>query len=160
MHKPAIISFDPKARTEPLPDFTETDIAEGTKTQRGVTYFHDAQCGLTAGLWEAGASISPWINYQASEFMLCLEGEIIVIEETRETRVGPGESLVIPKGTRCRYKQETHVRKFFLYLGDLADQVAPSGKSIIKIDPNVKLAPSTSPGARNVAFAGAHPARP
>ena len=77
--------------------------------------------------------------------MLCLEGEIIVIGEARETRVGPGESLVIPKGTRCRYKQETHVRKFFMYRGDLADQVPPSGKSAIRIDAKVKLAPSTPP---------------
>jgi uncharacterized cupin superfamily protein len=145
MPKPAIITFDPNAKTFPLPDFTDADIEDGTRAQRGLTYFHDAGRGLTAGLWEAGASISPWINYQADEFMLCLEGEIIVIEKTRETRVRRGESLVIPKGTRCRYRQETHVRKFFCYLGDLAVQPPESGASVIKIDPSMALALSTPP---------------
>ncbi len=146
MQKSSIISFDPRAQTLPLPDFTDVDIAEGTKAQRGLALFHDEQRSIAAGLWEAGASISPWINYPVDELWLCLEGEIIVIEEGKETRAGPGEHMLIPKGTRCRYKQERHVRKFYMYFGDLGDQAQPSGKSVIKIDPSVKLSPSTPPG--------------
>jgi uncharacterized cupin superfamily protein len=142
MPKPAIIRFDAKARTEPLPDFTEADVEEGTRAQSGLTLFEDKSIRLKAGLWEAGASISPWLNYPADEFMMPLEGEIIIVEEGKETRAGPGESLVIPKGTRCRYRQDGAVRKFYVYAGGLADQAAPSGLSVIKLDTKAALAPS------------------
>ncbi len=145
MPKPAIVRFDPKAETMPLPDFTSADVEEGTKSQRDLTWIDDKSCGLKAGIWEAGAFISPWINYPADDFMLVLEGEIIVIEEEKESRAGPGECLVIPKGTRCRYLQKTHVRKFFVYVGNLEDQVAPSGLTAIKIDTAVPLLPSPPP---------------
>src|SRR5215207_8584091 len=120
MPKPAIIRFDAKATTLLLPDFTEADVEEGTRTQRGITLFEDGSTGLKAGLWEAGASISPWLNYPVDEFMMPLESEIIIVEEGKETRAGPGESLVIPKGTRCRYRQDGHVRKFYVYYGNLS----------------------------------------
>jgi len=145
MQKPAIIRFVPTAVAEPLPDFTERDIAEGTRAQRGLTLFHDAAIGLTAGLWEAGASISPWLNYPADELMLVLQGEIIIVAEDGETRARAGECLVVPKGTHCRYRQDGPVRKFYVYLGDIAASVGPSGLRALKIDPNVKLAPSTPP---------------
>jgi uncharacterized cupin superfamily protein len=144
---PAIIRFDPNAKTGPLPDFSERDIAEGTKVQRGLTWFEDSMTGLVTGIWEAGASISPWLNYPVDEFMMPLEGEIIIVEESKESRAGPGEFLVVPKGTRCRYRQDGHVRKFYAYFGDLSGMVEQSGLKTIKINPNVKLEPSTPPPA-------------
>ena len=147
MPKPAIIRFDAKAATLPLPDFTEADVAEGTRAQRGLKWLDDETTGLVAGIWEAGASISPWINYPVDEFMMPLEGEIIVVEDGKETRAGPGESLVIPKGTRCRYRQDGHVRKFYVYFGNPSGLADPSGLTTLKIDPKVKLQPSTPPSA-------------
>ena len=147
MPKPAIVLFDAKAKTLPLPDFTEADVEEGTRAQRGLKWLDDETTGLVAGIWEAGASISPWINYPVDEFMMPLEGEIIVVEDGKETRAGPGASLVIPKGTRCRYRQDGHVRKFYTYLGDPGGVAAPSGRTTMKIDPKVELQPSTPPSA-------------
>ena len=147
MPNPAIIHFDPKAKTQPLPDFSERDIAEGTKVQRGLTWFDDSATGLVSGIWEAGASISPWLNYPVDELMMPLEGEIIVIEEGKETRAGPGEFIVVPKGTRCRYRQDGHVRKFYAYCGDLYGAVESSGLTTIKINPHILLEPSTPPSA-------------
>lgn len=147
MPKPAIIRFDPQAETLPLPDFPESEVAEGTRKQRGIKWHVDGRAGLVAGIWEAGASISPWMNYPVDEFMMALEGEIIIVEEGKETRAGPGESLVIPKGTRCRYQQDGHVRKFYVYLGDPGGVADPSGLTTMKIGPSAKLAPSTPPSA-------------
>jgi uncharacterized cupin superfamily protein len=147
MPKPAIIRFDPNAKTKPLPDFPESEIAEGTRAQRGLKWVDDGTTGLVSGIWEAGASISPWLNYPVDEFMMALEGEIIIIEEGKETRAGPGECLVIPKGTRCKYRQDGHVRKFYVYSGDLSGLAEPSGLTTVKIDPRVKLEPSTPPSA-------------
>jgi uncharacterized cupin superfamily protein len=145
MPKPAIIRFDDNAKTEHLPDFPESEIAEGTRAQRGFKWLDDETTDLVAGIWEAGASISPWMNYPVDEFMMPLEGEIIIVEDGKETRAGPGESLVIPKGTRCRYRQDGHVRKFYVYLGNLSGFADPSGLTTLKIDPKVKLQPSTPP---------------
>jgi uncharacterized cupin superfamily protein len=147
MASPCIIRFDPAAETLPLPDFTEADVAEGTRAQRGVGWFQDKTIGLKSGIWEAGASISPWFNYAVDEFILVLEGEIIIVEKDRETRAGPGEALVIPKGTHCRYRQDRHVRKFYVYHGDPSAQAPASGRHAVKIDTAAALAPSPPPAA-------------
>jgi uncharacterized cupin superfamily protein len=147
MPNPAIIRFDPQAITKPLPDFPEDEIVEGTRAQRGFTWFADHATGLVSGVWEAGASLSPWMNYPVDEFMFVLEGEIIIVEVEKETRAGQGECLVIPKGTRCRYRQDGHVKKFYVYVGDLSGLAEPSGQTTVKIKPDMKLEPSTPPAA-------------
>mgnify|MGYP003704414623 CR=1 FL=1 len=96
----------------------------------------------TVNRWEAGASISPWFNYAVDEFILVLEGEIIIVEKDRETRAGPGEALVIPKGTHCRYRQDRHVRKFYVYHGDPSAQAPASGRHAVKIDTAAALDPA------------------
>ena len=130
-----------------MPDFTAADVEEGTRAQRGIGWFQDKSIGLKADIWEAGASISPWLNYATDEFIYVLEGEIIIVEKDRETRVGPGEALVIPRGCHCRYRQDRHVRKFYVYHGDPSAQVAPSGRHAVKVDRSVALASSPPPPA-------------
>ena len=97
MPKPAIISFNANAKMEQWPDFPESEIASGSRAQRGHAWFEDKALGLSAGIWEAEANISHWMNYPVTEFMLVLEGEVVIVEETRETRIGSGESFIIPK---------------------------------------------------------------
>ena len=77
MSKPAIISFDANAKMEQWPDFPESEIASGSRAQRGHAWFDDKACGLSAGIWEAEANISHWMDYPVTEFMLVLEGEVV-----------------------------------------------------------------------------------
>lgn len=145
MPKPAIISFNANAKMEQWPDFPESEIASGSRAQRGHAWFEDKALGLSAGIWEAEANISHWMNYPVTEFMLVLEGEVVIVEETGETRIGSGESFIIPKGLRCRWTQTSHVKKFFVIFDDASGQVNQGPLHTIKIDPQVALVPSTPP---------------
>jgi uncharacterized cupin superfamily protein len=145
MPKPAIISFSANAGMEQWPDFPESEIASGSKAQRGHAWFEDTALGLSAGIWEAEANVSHWMNYPVTEFMLVLEGEVVIVEETGETRIGSGESSIIPKGLRCQWTQSGKVKKFFVILEDGSEEVKPL--KVVKLDPKVNLTPSTPPPA-------------
>ncbi len=145
MPKPAIIRFDPKARLEQWPDFPESEIASGSRAQRGHAWIDDKACGLSAGIWEAEANVTHWMNYPVNEFMLVLEGEVVIVTETGETRIASGESFVIPKGLRCRWTQSGRVKKFFVIFDDSSGAANPGPLRAIKLDPQVKLSPSSPP---------------
>ncbi len=142
MPKPAIISFNANAELEQWPDFPESEIASGSRAQRGHAWFEDKAFGLSAGIWEAEANVSHWMDYPVTEFMLVLEGEVVIVEETGETRIGSGESFIIPKGLRCRWTQPGRVKKFFVILEDSSGPL-----KLIKLNPKEKLQPSTPPSA-------------
>ncbi len=118
MTHPAIIAFDRSARLEPWEDFSEIDVVSGSRKQNGVVLFEDKAHGLTAGVWEQGANESRWMDYPVNEFMLVLEGEVVIVEEDRKVSIKAGESFIIPKGLRCRWTQPEYVKKFFVIFDD------------------------------------------
>jgi uncharacterized cupin superfamily protein len=145
MPKPAIIRFDANAKMEQWPDFPESEIASGSRSQRGHVWIDDKVCGLSAGIWEAEANVSHWMNYPVNEFMVVLEGEVVIVTETGETGIGSGQSFVIPKGLYCRWTQTGKVKKFFVIFDDSSGAVNPEPLQVVKINPKVKLEPSTPP---------------
>lgn len=147
MSKPKIIPFDANAPLSPWEDFPEGEIVSGTSKHSGITLFEDKARGLTAGVWEQGANESRWIDYPVNEFMTVLEGEVVIVEEDRTVSIKAGESFIIPKGLRCRWTQPGHVRKFFVIFEDASGLVNKGPLRTIKIDPAVKLEPSTPPAA-------------
>lgn len=147
MSKPKIIPFDANAPLSPWEDFPEGEIVSGTSKHSGITLFEDKARGLTAGVWEQGANESRWIDYPVNEFMTVLEGEVVIVEEDRTVSIKAGESFIIPKGLRCRWTQPGHVRKFFVIFEDASGLVNKGPLRTIKIDPTVKLEPSTPPAA-------------
>jgi uncharacterized cupin superfamily protein len=147
MSKPKIIPFDANAPLSPWEDFPEGEIVSGTSKHSGITLFEDKARGLTAGVWEQGANESRWIDYPMNEFMTVLEGEVVIVEEDRTVSIKAGESFIIPKGLRCRWTQPGHVRKFFVIFEDASGLVNKGPLRTIKIDPAVKLEPSTPPAA-------------
>ena len=69
-----------------------------------------------------------------------------MVEEDRETVIRAGESFFIPKGRRCIWNQSGHAKKFMVMFDDRSG-TADATQPIFKIDPDVKLQPSVSPGA-------------
>ena len=118
MTKPAIISFNANAETGAMAGFSGKRNRLRLARPARPAWFDDKAHGLSAGIWEAEANISPWMDYPVTEFMIVLEGEVVIVEETRETRIGSGESFIMPKGLRCRWKQTGQVKKFFVILDD------------------------------------------
>lgn len=147
MSKPQIIPFDRNAPLVPWEDFPESEIASGSRKQNGLMLFEDKARGLSAGVWEQGANESHWMNYPVNEFMAVLEGEVVIVEEDRSVSIKAGESFIIPKGLRCRWTQPGHVKKFFVIFDDASGLQNEGPLRTIKIDPAVKLEPSTPPAA-------------
>jgi len=147
MSKPQIIPFDRNVPLAAWEDFPESEIASGTRKHNGATLFEDKARGLSAGVWEQGANESHWINYPVNEFMTVLEGEVVIVEEDRSVSIKAGESFIIPKGLRCRWTQPGHVKKFFVIFDNASGLKNEGALRTIKIDPAVKLEPSTPPAA-------------
>lgn len=145
MPKPRIIPFDRHARLQAWEDFPEDSILSGTRRQSGLLLFEDKLRGLSAGVWEQGANESGWMDYPVNEFMMVLEGEVVIVEEGRTTSIRAGESFVIPKGLRCRWTQPGHVRKFFVIFDDGSGLVNQGPLHAIKLDTAAKLEPSAPP---------------
>ena len=78
MPKPRIIPFDRHARLQAWEDFPEDSILSGTRRQSGLLLFEDKLRGLSAGVWEQGANESGWMDYPVNEFMMVLEGEVVI----------------------------------------------------------------------------------
>lgn len=145
MSKPQIIPFDRNLPLVPWEDFPAEEIISGTRKHNGLTLFEDKARGLSAGIWEQGANESRWIDYPVNEFMTVLEGEVVIVEEDRSVSIKAGESFIIPKGLRCRWTQPGHVKKFFVIFDDASGLKNEGKLRTIKIDPAVKLEPSTPP---------------
>ena len=145
MSRPAVLPFDHNARMEPWPDFPDGEIIVGSNKHNGHSWFDDKATGLSACIWEQEANESRWIDYPVNEWMLVLEGEVVMIEESRTVSIKAGESFVVPKGTRCRWTQPGYVKKFFVIFDDPSGAVTALPRQTIKLDPRVKLEPSTPP---------------
>ena len=147
MTKTDIVRFDPNAALERWPDFPPEEVAEGSPVQRGRMWIDDKARGLTAGIWDCTAMVSHWMDYPVNEFMIVLEGEVTIVEPTRETTIKAGEGFILPKGLRCIWKQQGYMKKFFVIFEDSAERPKRDGLRCIKLNPKVALAPSTPPGA-------------
>ena len=147
MPKPQLIPFDRDARLEAWEDFPEDVIVSGTRKQNGLMLFEDKARGLSAGVWEQGANETGWMDYPVNEFMMVLEGEVVIVEEERTVSIRAGESFIIPKGLRCRWTQPSYVKKFFVIFDDASGLRNEGPLRTIKIDTAAPLAPSTPPAA-------------
>lgn len=147
MTKPSIIPFDRHVALIPWDDLPEDEIIAGTRKQNGLILFEDKARGLSAGVWEQGANESRWMDYSVNEFMLVLEGEVVIVEEDRSVSVKAGQAFVIPKGLRCRWTQPGHVKKFFVIHDDASGLANAGPLRTIVIDPQARLEPSAAPPA-------------
>ena len=74
------------------------------------------------GIWEAEANLGRWMHWPVHEFMIVLEGEVVMVEDDRETVVKAGESFFIPKGRRCIWNQAGYFKKFLMLFDDPGEQ--------------------------------------
>ncbi|WP_333835127.1 cupin domain-containing protein [Rubrimonas sp.] len=93
-------------------------LEAGTPVQRGHLYDEDAADGYLVGVWEATAFDDRAGPYPVDEYMLLLEGTVVIaMPDGTEVRIDAGEAFVIPKGLRCQWKMPGTVRKIFMILG-------------------------------------------
>jgi uncharacterized cupin superfamily protein len=147
MTEPSIVRLDPSVPLERWPDFPESEISSGTRASIGHRWLEDKANGFSVGVWEAEANLGRWMKWPVHEFMVAVEGEVVMVEEDRETVIGPGESFFIPKGRRCIWNQSGYFKKLMVIFNDVS-AIPPDGKQpIIKIDPQVALTPTPPPAS-------------
>jgi uncharacterized cupin superfamily protein len=136
----AVIPLDPATRVEPWEPFPAEEILSGVREQSGRIVFEDSDLGLSVGLWEQEANETNWIDYPMNEFMVMIEGEVVVREPDRDVSVRAGETFFIPKGTRCRWTQLGRVKKFFLIYDNPDEPVASARGRTVVLHPSDGLA--------------------
>ncbi len=88
-------------------------------------------------MWESEPNLGRWMEWPVHEFMIIVEGEVVMIEDDSETVVAPGESFFIPKGRRCVWNQSSYAKKFFMIFDDKSAVSADGASPILKLDPHV-----------------------
>ncbi len=118
------------------PEMNPADLAAGAPVQKGHLYDEDAGEDYSAGVWDCTAFDDKPGPYSVDEFMLLLEGTVVmVMPEGEEVVVSAGEAFVIPKGFECQWKMPETVRKIFMILDGAAPGTAnnPSLSRITKL---------------------------
>ncbi len=149
MQTSSILRLDPHIPLDAWPDYTAEDVSSGAVRSSGHLWFEDPKSGLSVGVWEAGANIGRWTEWPVHEFMLIVEGDVVIVEQDRETVFRPGDALLIPKGVRCLWAQAGRVRKIFAILDEGQVPAVAQGR-VIRIDPNARLEPSAPPDPANL----------
>ena len=91
-------------------------VQSGKPIQTGHTY-HEADGGVfSAGVWDCTELQLIASPYDVDEFMIVLEGSIVIEHEDGESRrFRAGEAFVIPKGTPCSWLQDEYAHKFWRF---------------------------------------------
>ena len=145
-----VIKYDPKGD----PDYGLHDwgaypsemLQSGEPVQHGHTYLDTATSIFSSGVWECTPHELKPSAYDVDEFMLVLEGSIIIEHESGQSeRFRAGDAFIIPKGTPCTWKQDEYVRKYYAIHDDPEIPLEPDSKlGAIRVDPGAELPAITS----------------
>jgi uncharacterized cupin superfamily protein len=109
-------------------------IQSGDPIQHGHEYFSTAEGRITSGVWDCTAHQLKPGPYEADEFMIVLEGSILIVDNAGNTETFvAGESFIIPKGLNCSWKQTEYTRKFYV-IHDDASTRSSENLSTIRAD--------------------------
>ena len=144
---PTIIALDARTPMTPWPDFPDSEIAWGSTASSGHFFLEDKTHGLSVGIWEAGANLGRWMDWPCHELMIVLEGTVVLVEHDRETVVGPGQSVFVPKGRRVIWNQPGYLKKLMV-LWDHAGIPSMPDMPIVNIDHDAPMEPrDTTPAS-------------
>jgi uncharacterized cupin superfamily protein len=132
---------DPETGLQRWDDIPAERLHSGAPTQTGHTYLDTANGIFTAGVWDCTPHEMLPGAYEVDEFMIVLEGSIIIEHESGQTdRFRAGDSFILPKGTPCIWRQDEYVRKFWAIHGNPdTPLVADSSLNAIRTNPDAVL---------------------
>lgn len=99
-------------------------LVSGTPVQRGWLADETAGGDYLVGVWDCTAHTEHPGPYAVDEFMLLLEGEVVMrMPDGTDIALGPGDAFVIPNGLECQWQMPDYARKVFM----IVDDAVPDG---------------------------------
>lgn len=122
-----VIKYDRNGDTEtglqPWDPIPAEELRSGNPVQNGHTYFDTDNSRLTSGVWDCTPHEMVAGPYPVDEFMIVLEGSIIIEHETRGAETfRAGDCFIIPRGTPCAWRQDEYALKYFAIHSDLGSE--------------------------------------
>ena len=106
---------DPETGLQPWDPIPAEEIQSGNPVQSAHTYFNTANGHLTSGVWDCTPHELVAGPYGVDEFMIVLEGSIIIEHQTQGAKTfRAGDCFIIPRGTPCTWRQDEYALKYFV----------------------------------------------
>ena len=118
-------------------------IASGDPVQRGHQYFGTENDRVISGVWDCTEFAQVRCPYEVDEFMIVLDGSIIIEDAAGRRQVfRAGEAFILPKYTDCAWIQSEPALKYY-FIHDNPNSKTPvdaESLSAIRIDTGAGLA--------------------
>ena len=117
-----VVLLDAAAKMTKL-DTTEPLVIKGPiPLQHDHNFFANALRNMFVGMWGSEALSGKMRPFPWHEFVQALDGEVTITEEDGTTHIcKSGDAFFTPKGTRCSWKVNEYVKKFYAILDASAD---------------------------------------
>jgi uncharacterized cupin superfamily protein len=122
-----------------LPNELDAVMFESTQlTQHRHSYYEDEALGLQIGVCDSTDMTEIASPYANDEFMIVIEGAVdIKNNKTGEIEtITADESVVIPQGYYCQWRQKGYLRKFYVIYKPKETPEIPVTENVIYIDKN------------------------
>ena len=107
-------------------------------TQQSHSSFSDGVLGLYIGVWDGTDLIETTKFYPRDEFMFIIEG-VVEIKNNKTGKIEiitAGESVVVPQGYDCQWKQQGYLRKFYVIYEPQEKPEKPATENVVYISEN------------------------
>lgn len=108
----------PNVKLSDWADLFKPGIIEDHANARSFKFFDEPRKieGSTyLGLWEAEPHTEVITDFNCDEFMVLLEGQVTIIDDTGHEEVfKPGDCIFMPMGFTGKWQQDSFVRKYYI----------------------------------------------
>jgi uncharacterized cupin superfamily protein len=96
------------------PDLTLDVFLHGERERWGRLFYDRPEIGVTAGLWYSRPFTSKPFTFGGFEFVHLIAGALEIVTQTGTFTIQAGDSVMIPAGLQCVFRQTDEVCKVFI----------------------------------------------
>jgi uncharacterized cupin superfamily protein len=92
------------------------ELLKGLPMGQDHAYFNRPEAKLRAGIWRSTAYSERYDSYPTDEFMVVLDGEVTLTNETFSETYKKGDAFFVPKGFKGSWHQPGPMLKFYVII--------------------------------------------
>jgi uncharacterized cupin superfamily protein len=108
------LGLQPESGLARQADLSLALFERGERERWGRLYVERPDLGITAGIWHSRPFVSKTFIYSGYEFIHFLSGCLEITTKAGAVTLVAGDSVMIPAGLECRFRQVDVVRKVFI----------------------------------------------